>query len=249
MLQPSKILLYTLALIFVIARGYAQNRNEGVSQLNRIIDLMDEASLQNRSAWHDIDVVADHYTRNREKRNDYIWYVYNNTGIRVQFTREELQFPELHPDSAGYINVYEYELYPYLVARRDIRALMAKKNLLNDAIEKSIASFISCADSLISHHLGLRNYISEKRFKQDTDFSEARRKIDELQPWFDRYHTLAAELYGEIVRYCNEKFPPTASQPLTRNAAGELRKTITIMDEWEKELYAATPRKALSTTG
>ncbi|MFT4022383.1 MAG: VWA domain-containing protein [Flavihumibacter sp.] len=216
---------------------FAQNdRNQQVRSLNSIIGCMDESSRVNLQIYYDILSFSEAYFANLQKRNDNRWHVSVSAGARLK-SGDLLQYKELHPDAAGYINDWEAKLLPFIRSKQELKERLAAFPVKNEAIVSGFSSFVIAFDNMLYKYKAMVDYVQQQAFKTDNDLRVAKRLIDDLQPWFERYDAAAKKLYRLIEDYY-QSLPPLHTQAAVRAAQAELLLSTGLLEKWAQELYA-----------
>lgn len=224
-------------LIAVPALSFAQNdRNQQVRSLNSIIGCMDESSRVNLQIYYDILSFSEAYIDNLQKRNDNRWHVSVSAGARLR-SGDLSQYKELHPDAEGYINDWEAKLLPFIREKQHLQERLAKFPVKDEAIISGFSSFMIAFDNMLYKYKAMVDYVQQQAFKNDDSLVRAKRLIDDLQPWFERYDAASKKLY-QLIENHYQSLPSLRSQALIRQAGAELLLSTGLVEKWAGELYA-----------
>ena len=217
---------------------YAQSRNEQVRQLNTIIDYMDESSRINLELYWDIKQFAEGYQHSSSpKKNNNYWYTHANPTMRVGPINDADLYPEMHPDAEKLVVDFEFILYPYLQVRENMNKLMATHFFdRKDSLKQALIGFKSTMDSLVILHRSLYEYVVNKSYLADPDFTTALHTISQVSHILDTYHARADVLYENLL-HCYQALPVPATQKRMVKAEAEAAVIMHLLDGWEAYLY------------
>jgi len=230
-------LLFLLPLL-----GYTQSRNEKVRILNSVVDLMNEASRLNQTYYFDAVQLSKALYQSKDKLNENYFYSdrsrHNGTTYYTGMEKT-FRFKELLPDKNNQLPVYMADMIPYLEAREKVELLLKEKNktAITPSISKQVTGYISATDSLFYVHTLLTNYIADKAFRTDNNFSTAKKLLEENSQWFEKCYSASAQLYSAIENYYVSALPLNKTHAEIQNAEKEIKLTLLVMDAWQNELY------------
>jgi hypothetical protein len=217
----------------------AQSRNAQVRTLNSMIDYMDESSRINLQLYDDVKQFAEGYVHSAgPKKNNNYWWTHSRPDGRVgPFDKDKNRFVELHVDDEGMISDYEFDLYPYLVAREQMLKIAEGKFFTGkDSLKQAYLHFKSNIDSLVILHKTLYDYVVNKDYLKDADFITALSIIDQTSRILDSYRLKAKDLYRSILSYY-KTLPVLKTQKRIIQARDEADKIMYIFNEWEEALF------------
>ncbi len=219
-------------------------RNNQVRSLNAMVNYMDEASRIQQQIYFDIISFCEAYTQNIENARPGAWHVAVQAGTRLKSDFSSIK--EVKPDAEGYIDDYQSRMLPFYRTKQDLTERLAKFPVKNEAVNNAFKLFRNSFDSMETRYKQMVNYVHTAAFKTDEGFAAAKRMIDELQPWFDKYNNAANRLYTDISSYYSNSLKPLASQKIIRTAQEELLLSVKLVTEWASQLYQGDDSKRIA---
>jgi hypothetical protein len=233
------------AILFIIFLAHShfllsQGRNEQVRELNHIVELMNAFSRCSQDWYFDAVQLQKALHRSSEKINENYFYcsktqhsgLISYSGIEAAF-----RFKEITPTAQNQIPAYQSDYLPWLEAKELVLKMLAKpkSNLLS--LAPFINTYLASTDSLYLAHAELNTYVSEKKFRTDPQFTEAKRILKSHDHWFNMCYMNSRELDNKLVDYCNFHYPPFQSHKELQQGLQELNLTMNLLTAWERDLY------------
>lgn len=240
MKQLFKRLVFGGILLFQL-QSFAQNRNERMREMNRIVEMMNAFSSCNQQWYFDAVQLQKALYRSSEKLNESYFYCSKtqHSGT-VSFAGIEaiFRFREITPDAQKRIPAYQVDYLPWLETREVVLKTLAKTKNGYMTIAPVLTKYLHSADSLYSVHTALNEYISAKQFRSDSLFVNAQTILKKHAYWFEQCHLNSQELDQTLVNYCNQSLPPfLSSHKELQQGLQELNLTMNLLTNWERDLY------------
>lgn len=219
---------------------FSQGRNERVRELNHIVQLMNAFSRCNQTWYSDavqlqkaLHVSSEKINENyfycsKTQQNGYSYY----SGIETTF-----RFKEITPNVKNQIPTYQSDYIPWLEARELVLNKLHQSKSSYTPIANVLNKYISSTDSLFAIHTELNNYVSDKKFRSDNQFLEAKRILKGHDRWFRQCYLNSQQLDSALVGHCNFYYPPFQTHKELQQGLQELNLTMNLLTNWEKEIY------------
>lgn len=237
--MKARYLLFTVW-IFSSAMSGAQNRNQSVRELNQVVSLMNAFSRCDQD-WY-LDALQLQKAVNRSSHGLSESYFYcsktqHNGLLSYSGMEAVFRFPEITPNAQKQIPAYQSDYIPWLEAREKVRQTLSKPKSLYAAFSGILEHYLHTTDSLFAAHSDLNDYVSEKKFRSDEQFTKARQILKRHSRWSEACYHASNRLDSVLVNYSNEHFPPFRTHLELQQGLQELNMTMNLLTIWEKELY------------
>lgn len=218
----------------------SQGRNEQVRDLNRIVELMNTFSRCSQDWYFDALQLQKALHKSSEKINEGYFYCSKTqhsgfvyySGIEAAF-----RFKELTPNAQNQIPAYQSDYLPWLEAKELVVKIYYKTKNSYASLAPALNKYLASTDSLYAVHTELNSYVSEKKFRSDSQFTEAKRILKSHDHWFKLCYLNSCELDSTLVDYCNFHCPPFHTHKELQQGLQELNLTMSLLTAWEKDLY------------
>lgn len=234
-----RILILTLLLLHSYEL-FSQGRNQQMREMNHLVELMNAYSRCNQTWYFDAVQLQEALHQSSEKINHNYFYcskTQNSGFIYYSGIEQSFRFKEITPDTQNQIPAYQSDYIAWLEAREVVlKKLHQTKSYTPFA--PILIQYISSTDSLFAAHSELNNYVSDKKFRSDNQFQEAKRILTDHDRWFKQCYLNSKELDSALVDYCNFHYPPFQTHKELQQGLQELNLTMNLLTIWEKELYA-----------
>ena len=218
----------------------SQGRNEQVRDLNRIVELMNTFSRCSQDWYFDAVQLQKALHKSSEKINESYFYCSKTqhsgfvyySGIETVF-----RFKEINPNTQNQIPAYQSDYLPWLEAKELVIKIYSKPKSKYASLAPALNKYLTSTDSLYATHTELNSYVSEKKFRSDPQFSEAKRILKSHDLWFKLCHLNSRELDSILVDYCNFHCPPFQTHKELQQGLQELNLTMSLLTAWERDLY------------
>lgn len=227
--------------------GFAQNRNEQVCELNRIVELMNAFSFCNQQWYADAVQLQKAVFQSKEKINENYFYcskTQQNGTVSYSGIESASRFREITPTASNGIPAYQADYIPWLEAREKVLNNLAGNSGSYTPLLPILKKYLVSTDSLYLTHKELNEYVSNKQFRSDPQFRQAKTILKNHANWFRQCYQDSRELDSLLVEYFNRSFPPLASHQELKQGLQELNLTMNLLKNWENDLY----RENFSTT-
>jgi Mg-chelatase subunit ChlD len=228
-----------LSLCLLPSMLFSQGRNESVRRLNDVVSMMDEASRLNYTWYYDAVQLAKALYRSKDKINPNYFYSSRSTNSGTAYytgMEKAFRFKELKPDSKGYLPSYMVDLIPWLEEKEHVLSMLHKPHQSTAMIDSVVYRYMRCTDSLYASHNRLTEYISNKTYTEDAQFSKAKAILKEQELYFQACHEASGALATAIQQLYSQSFPPNKSHAPEQLAEKEMRLTLNLLDDWERSL-------------
>lgn len=229
-----------IALLFPSDFLFSQERNQQLRELNHVVELMNAFSRCSQDWYFDAVQLQKALHMSSEKINENYFYcsktqhsgLVSYSGIEAAF-----RFKEIAPNAQNQIPAYQADYLPWLEAKERVLKIWSKLKSNDASLEPALYKYIASTDSLFSAHTALNNYVSDKKFRFDNQFLEAKRILKAHEQWFKKCYQDSKELDSVLVVYCNFHYPPFQSHKELQQGLQELNLTMNLLTSWEKDLY------------
>ncbi|WP_430403051.1 vWA domain-containing protein [Fluviicola sp.] len=219
---------------------FSQGRNQHVREMNHVVELMNAFSRCNQTWYYDALQLQHALHVSSEKINENYFYCsktqQNGTlyysGIEVAF-----RFKEITPDAKNQIPTYQSDYIPWLEAKERVLNKLHQSKSSYAPIGSVLTKYIASTDSLFATHTDLNEYVSDKKFRSDDQFQEAKRILRSHDHWFKQCYLNSQQLDSALVDYCNAHYPPFQTHKELQQGLQELNLTMNLLTKWERELY------------
>lgn len=219
----------------------AQNRNKAVRELNHVVELMNAFSQCHQDWYFDALQLQKALHRSAQKVNENYFYCSKtqHNGF-LSYTDIELnfRFKEITPNKENQIPAYQADYIPWLKARETVLQGKNKPKSEYTSFAPALDKYLASTDSLFSIHEELTDYVSEKKYRSDSEFLTAKKILRTHERWFKECYNAMKELDNALVKYCNFHYPPFQTHKELQQGLQELNLTMNLLTDWEKELYA-----------
>lgn len=234
-----KRLLFTVCILSGID-SHAQNRNTDMRELNHVVELMNAFSRCSQAWYFDATQLQGALYHSSKKLNENFFYCYKTShkgSIQSSRTEELFRFPEITRNADNSMPAYQLEYIPLLEAKESMLQSMEKNKKLFAPISPLLVNYIAATDSLFQIHEALNDYITEKTFRSDPEFRQARDILVAHDRWYEAYYVLFKQLDKALVDYTNEQYPPLKKHWELQQGLQELNLTMNLLSRWENEAY------------
>lgn len=235
-----KHLLFAACILFSTVCN-AQNRNKSVRELNHVIELMNAFSQCHQDWYFDALQLQKALHMSAQKVNENYFYCSKtqHSGL-LSYTdiEQDFRFKEITPNKENQIPAYQADYIPWLKARETVLNIKAKPKSEYTSFGEILDKYLASTDSLYSIHEELINYVSEKKYRSDTQFQTAKKILRAHERFFKECYSRLKELDNALVAYCNFHYPPFQTHKELQQGLQELNLTMNTLTNWEKELYA-----------
>jgi hypothetical protein len=219
---------------------FSQGRNQQVREMNHVVELMNEFSRCDQTWYFDAVQLQKALHFSSEKINENYFYCSKTqqngfsyySGIEAAF-----RFKEITPNTQKQIPSYQSDYIPWLEAKELVLKKLHQSKSSYAPISSFLNNYISSTDSLFAIHSELNNYVSDKKFRSDNQFQEAKRILKGHDRWFKQCYLNSQQLDSALVDYCNFHYPPFQTHKELQQGLQELNLTMNLLTTWEKELY------------
>jgi len=219
---------------------FSQGRNQAVREMNHLVELMNTFSRCNQTWYFDAVQLQKALHMSSEKINENYFYCSKTqqngysyySGIEVAF-----RFKEITPDKQNHIPSYQSDYIPWLEAKELVLTKLHQSKSSYTPLASVLTKYIASTDSLFAIHTELNNYVSDKTFRSDTQFREAKRILKGHDYWFKECYLSSQQLDSALVDYCNFHYPPFQTHKELQQGLQELNLTMNLLTNWEKEIY------------
>ncbi|MNJ90713.1 von Willebrand factor type A domain protein [compost metagenome] len=226
--------------IFYGSVSHAQNRNKDMRELNHVVELMNAFSRCSQAWYFDATQLQGALHASSKKLNENYFYCYKTShkgSIQSSRTEELFRFPEITRNADNSMPAYQLEYVPLLEARETMYRSLERNKKLFGPISPILSKYMAVSDTLFKIHEALNDYITEKTFRSDNEFRQARDILIAHDRWYEEYYILFKQLDKALVDYTNEQYPPLKKHWELQQGLQELNLTMNLLNRWENEAY------------
>lgn len=224
--------------------GHTQKRNKDMRELNHVVELMNAFSRCNQTWYFDATKLQGALYHSSKKLNENYFYcdkTMHNGWLSYSGLEEKFRFPEITPNAEHMIPAYQSDYIPWLEAKETVSKSMARNKKLFEPIAPMLTNYVAAMDSLFKVHEALNDYITEKKFRSDNEFRQARDILLAHDRWFEQCYLVFKQLDKALIDYTNESYPPLRAHWELQQGLQELNLTMNLLTKWENELYREDP--------
>lgn len=234
-----KVIILLISLLYA-HQLFSQGRNQQVRELNHIVELMNTFSRCNQDWYFDAVQLQKALHRSSGKINENYFYcskTQHSGFVYYSGIEKAFRFKEITPTPQKQIPAYQADYLPWLEAKELVLKTLSKPKSNYVALAPVLNQYIASTDSLYAIHTELNSYVSDKKFRSDIQFKEAKRILKEHERWFKQCYLNSRELDSTLVDYCNFHYPPFQTHKELQQGLQELNLTMNLLTTWERDLY------------